>query len=225
MGHELSHILLHSLRHKERENEFYTDLTPLVLGFAEIVKDGRTAITNLYSQYSFQQTTRYTETTTFGYLTDQNFNMAYSQVMAELGRVSMPKRLASGKILVVSQSLECSKRMINLLKRYLDQLARRRHLRMTIEDARKISSFHQLGYLDEYRSMISHLRVDLDSASAQLVKIKHYTNNNLESISRIDSSLQRIENMSKSLLRQVEADTRFCEKHLNLFQRIFVKLS
>jgi hypothetical protein len=55
MAHELSHILLYSLWHKEKENEFYTDLTAMLLGFAEIMKTGRKVI---------KTTTTRTETTT-----------------------------------------------------------------------------------------------------------------------------------------------------------------
>ncbi len=41
LAHELSHVLLHSLRHPQRDSEVFTDLVPLVLGFAEIVQRGR----------------------------------------------------------------------------------------------------------------------------------------------------------------------------------------
>ena len=44
MAHELSHIVLHSIFHKEKENEFYTDLTAMLLGFADIMKIGRKVI-------------------------------------------------------------------------------------------------------------------------------------------------------------------------------------
>ena len=44
MAHELSHIVLHSLRHKEKDNEFYTDLTAMILGFSNVMRNGRKVI-------------------------------------------------------------------------------------------------------------------------------------------------------------------------------------
>jgi Zn-dependent peptidase ImmA (M78 family) len=38
MAHELSHVLLHSLRHKEMDNEIYTDITAILLGFSVVIK-------------------------------------------------------------------------------------------------------------------------------------------------------------------------------------------
>lgn len=42
LAHELSHILLHSLRHPDRDSEQFTDLVPLFLGFGDVVAHGRT---------------------------------------------------------------------------------------------------------------------------------------------------------------------------------------
>lgn len=44
--HELSHILLHSLRHYDRDSEQCTDLVPIALGFANIVRSGRAVTTS-----------------------------------------------------------------------------------------------------------------------------------------------------------------------------------
>ncbi len=46
LSHELSHILLHSLRHHDRDSEQCTDLVPIALGFAGIVRAGRVVTTS-----------------------------------------------------------------------------------------------------------------------------------------------------------------------------------
>ena len=85
MAHELSHILLYSLLHKEKENEFYTDLTAMMLGFANIMKMGRKIVkTSTSTKFFSSTTTTHTETTTYGYLSDKNFNFALKKIESVL---------------------------------------------------------------------------------------------------------------------------------------------
>ena len=44
LAHELSHVVLYSTRFDEKENEIYTDLTAMILGFADFMKKGRKII-------------------------------------------------------------------------------------------------------------------------------------------------------------------------------------
>lgn len=37
LAHELSHVLLRSLRYSQWDNEIYTDLTPIILGFSKVI--------------------------------------------------------------------------------------------------------------------------------------------------------------------------------------------
>ncbi|MFA6554275.1 MAG: hypothetical protein WCS89_02090 [Candidatus Paceibacterota bacterium] len=79
MAHELSHIVLYSLLHKEKDNEFYTDITAMMLGFADIMMVGRKVVkTFIDHEYLSSQTT--TQTTTYGYLSDDNFSFAYGYI-------------------------------------------------------------------------------------------------------------------------------------------------
>src|SRR5439155_7935618 len=79
LAHELSHVLLHSLRHPERESEVFTDLVPLVLGFGEIVERGRTVESVTHESGGTRTTT-----TTYGYLSDRDFSFAVGRVRSLL---------------------------------------------------------------------------------------------------------------------------------------------
>ena len=79
MAHELSHILLHSLNHPQKENEFYTDLTAIILGFQNIFQNGR-KITETDVEHGFMSTTTKTQTVTYGYLNDEQFNFARNKI-------------------------------------------------------------------------------------------------------------------------------------------------
>jgi hypothetical protein len=74
MGHELSHIVLYSLWHKERDNEIYTDLTAMILGLSKVMWLGRKVTTTKQDTER-----REMETTTYGYLTDDQFEFAYAE--------------------------------------------------------------------------------------------------------------------------------------------------
>lgn len=76
LAHELSHVLLHSLRHPYRESEVFTDLVPIALGFGEIVKHGRkTSVTEE------DGTGTHVRTNTYGYLSDADFSKVMKQVV------------------------------------------------------------------------------------------------------------------------------------------------
>ena len=63
IAHELSHIVLSSIRHPLRDNEVAVDLTAMILGFSDIVMAGRR-----------------TSERHFGYLSDEQFCLAYDEI-------------------------------------------------------------------------------------------------------------------------------------------------
>jgi len=82
MAHELSHILLHSLQCSGQHNEIYTDIVPMLLGFNEIMRLGRKTIKTSYP---------FTETTTYGYLSDEQFDFAYDEIKFLYGNFRIKK--------------------------------------------------------------------------------------------------------------------------------------
>lgn len=72
MAHELSHVLLDSLRHPDRDSELHTDLVPLVLGFRACVRTGRKEVQSTMANDGRLQT----QTSIYGYLTDKQFEYA-----------------------------------------------------------------------------------------------------------------------------------------------------
>lgn len=79
MAHEFAHIVLYGMRHPKKEDEFYTDLTAMMLGFSVVVKSGRRVVKQSTTR-SGNVVTTHTQTTTYGYLSDANFNYAYPRV-------------------------------------------------------------------------------------------------------------------------------------------------
>ncbi len=90
MAHELSHVLLYSLRHPQKDNELYTDLLAMMLGFQTIFRNAR-KITTTQKQHDFMSPTIITITVTYGYLSDEQFNFAYNKINSILEKIEKEK--------------------------------------------------------------------------------------------------------------------------------------
>lgn len=82
MAHELSHVLLRTLRHPRDTDELYTEIVPLLMGFSSIVLRGREVIRS--SSDGFTTTSR---TMKYGYPTDSQFQFARKRVRDILKQV------------------------------------------------------------------------------------------------------------------------------------------
>lgn len=79
MAHELSHVLLRSLCHPKKDNEFYTDLIAMILGFKTIFQNGRRMITT-EGEFDLMSRAVKTTTTTYGYLSDSQSAFAMGKI-------------------------------------------------------------------------------------------------------------------------------------------------
>lgn len=71
IAHELSHILLYSLRNQYKDSEIHTDLCAIMMGFSYLIGIGRTMVDKKNMGEYIQTTTH-----TYGYLSDNNFRYA-----------------------------------------------------------------------------------------------------------------------------------------------------
>jgi len=154
MAHELSHIVLHSLWHKEKNNEIYTDLAAMILGFALVMRMGRYAVETTQIGLGWEQTT----TTRFGYLADNQFKSACGRINAILKtnrtafntiRIKITRALAAyKKQLDLYRKLFCE---FNNLIEYLDKNPTRK---IRKKDAPKIVEIHSLNYGERFISVL-----------------------------------------------------------------------
>ena len=82
IAHELSHVLLASLRSPHKNSELHTDLIPVLLGFRHTLQEGRKVV-----EVKRSGNTTLTTTTTSGYLTDEQFDFACSYALGVLGQL------------------------------------------------------------------------------------------------------------------------------------------
>lgn len=153
MARELSHIVLHSLWHKEKNNEVYTDLAAMLLGFAAVMRMGRHAVETTQIG-GLQQTT----TTRFGYLADDQFEFAFRRVNAILKN----SRTAFDTVRTrITQTLTTYKKQLDLYRKMfyefsnlIEYLDKNRRRKIREEDVLKVMEVHSLDYGEKFASVL-----------------------------------------------------------------------
>ena len=153
VAHELSHIVLHSLLHTERNNEIYTDIAAMLLGFAMAMNRGRYTVDSNYV-LGWQLTT----TTRFGYMKDEQFKFALRKVRAILKssrtdfkkmRTEIDKQLSNCR-----KQLSLYRKTFEEFSKLIEYLDRNQAKKIRKEDAKKIVEIHSLNYGDRFESVL-----------------------------------------------------------------------
>jgi len=171
IAHELSHILLHSLRHHDRDSEKCTDLVPIALGFANIVRSGRVVTT---STRAGNVTT--TLTTTYGYLSDAEFEEAAATVKAAVTKWRSDAAAVANLLGRSRRESERTKREIERVRRLLLALDQSRR-RVRISDGARIVAMHAPGYFDDRRSAVDAVLRSWFNGMPTIQQAMHYTTN------------------------------------------------
>ncbi len=209
MAHELSHIVLHSLQHGQKDNEIYTDITAMLLGFCEVLQIGRKTVKDRH-QWSLFETTTVTETTTYGYLSDENFDYAYNKVIRIRNDSMQAKETFKRKMDLLKKRIESLRKNVVRIRKYMESVDNNHKSGITAEDAQKIVAFHQHGYVEEFERFLSEIEQDYqekqkhNSMDLFLYRFFEDLNKNLENVtSNIKGKNKLLHNDLKVLKRNV----------------------
>ena len=230
MAHELSHIVLHLLWHKEKDNEIYTDITAMMLGFSNIIKNGRKVIkTSSSTDYGFlsNTTTTTTETTTYGYLSDENFNFAFNKIEEILNRYKQGKNKLIGKIKELTKKLRRNRKAMVYFQKYLEYVDKNLNRKMSQEDGNKISTFHQAGFTDEFEQAVRQTENELKQFNDFVLNLNHYNENLFNTIKQYEEKIRVSGGNLNTKQEKLKADVDILKKHVSLGYKlkIFVKLN
>lgn len=183
IAHELSHIVLHSLWHREKDNEIYTDIVAMMLGFSNIIKNGRKVIkTSILTER--------TEITTYGYLSDENFNFAFNKIERILNKYKQEKNKLIKKIKELTKKLKKNKKAMIYFQKYLDYVDKNLNRRMSREDGYKISTFHQAEYTDEFRQVVRKTESEIKQFDNFIQNLNHYNKNLFGTIKQYEEKIR-----------------------------------
>lgn len=223
MAHELSHIVLYSIWHKEKENEFYTDLTAMLLGFANIMKTGRKVYkvsVSTKSGFNSSTTTTHTETTTYGYLSDKNFDFALKKIEGILNKQQSTKSKLLEKVEKFKKQLNKTKKLSLYFAKYLEYVDKNLNQRISQEDGHKISSFHQSGYTDIFRSAVKKIENSLNELSQFIKNLKNYTERNIEIMQQYDGRLKLFDGELSEQHELLQKDVNVLKKYVGFFYKL-----
>jgi hypothetical protein len=203
MAHELSHVLLRSLRHPHEHSELHTDLVPILLGFGGCVRRGRK---NIRTTTTNGRTT--THTTTYGYLTDEQFGFAHSKVRGILQRHESDKNRLLTLIRQVQHKVQRANEGLVSFRTYLQHLDEHLSARMRAKDAHRIVQFHTWGYTRDWEIDIAKAKINLEQTGAFVLTLNHYTSSAIDKLKEHTSSLdlesKRLDQSEEAIARDVK---------------------
>jgi hypothetical protein len=215
MAHELSHVLLHSLMHPQKDNEFYTDLTAMILGLSTVIERGRKVIKFITTGYATE-----TQTTTYGYLSDEQFIFARNRINSILKERMHLRKELQHQIAELRRECSRSKRALLRFNKFLEYLDRHRERTIKQTDALRIVSFHQAGYTDELEKAIresERLLTEVTNFSEHLV---HYTNHALDLIQQYKALMKVSVTSLSGKCAVLDDDVKVLGRYVSLWYRI-----
>jgi len=194
----------------------------MLLGFSKIMKDGRKT-EKTYDSSSLSSTTTITETVTYGYLTDDNFTFAYS----EINKILRKSRKTKKEFLYQSYSLykriKVLKKNVLKFKNYLKILDKSHKVDIEPSDAQKIVSFHKFGYIEKIENLTDVSLQELGKRY-KYERMKHFLydcfNNLNKELTTISSKLKQEEKSLCEDLRVLRRNVDFITR-LKIDQTIF----
>ena len=187
MAHELSHVVLHSLGHPERENEVWTDLAAMVQGFADILGAGRKQ-----SEERWVSGVRKQVETTFGYLTDTQFDFAYARVQAILADMRRTRQNALALASTIVGRCAHGLRMVQEFQMLLTRLHEQPHKKYRRKDGAVLVRCHEPGYPESLARSLQAAEECASRAYAQCQSVSWHTRISNRLVCEHSASLQAI---------------------------------
>lgn len=213
MAHELSHVLLHSLSHPQKQNEFYTDLTAIMLGFKDVFKSGRKII-ETDVEHDFIGTTTKTKTTTYGYLNDNQFNFAFSKINSILNKNRERKKLLSRELGKMTRLLLKYENVLYQFNVFLEFLIKNTNKKISGKDGKKMMAFFQPGYVDELGLPLKEYKEEQKRIQNFLKEFSHYTEPRINQLLIYIKDLKNYSNKLKPKLVSLGRDVGMLKKYV-----------
>jgi hypothetical protein len=230
MAHELSHIVLYSLWHKEKENEFYTDLTAMMLGYGDIMRTGRKVVkTESFTDHGFlsSQTTTSTQTTTYGYLSDDNFNFAHERISKILNTYKKAKEKIIKNIKGFEKEIKKQKEESIYFRKYLEYVGKNLDQSISQQDGHWISTFHQPDYTEDFESSMRKIENELRQFTSYIKNTSQYSESRFEEIRKFEVGLKSSTADLNSKFDRVRGAVIILKKYVSTPHRIksFLKIN
>ena len=214
MAHELSHVLLKSMRHPKWDDEIYTDIVPIVLGFGRIVKEGRKVIT-----YSTDRDVEIKHTTTYGYLSDTDFEMVYSRVGQLLGYYTLKKDTLLSTLHKLKKQSDVLRSELQRLQEFVGYLSEP-SARIRKQDSIRIVELHSLDYKSSIEFQIDSYKKTLNGIESFTKSLNCYTDRAVKNMQEYNNTLASIKENLDNLSQTTKDDLKMLKRNISFKRRV-----
>ena len=215
MAHELSHVLLHSLMHPQKDNEFYTDLIAMILGFSSFTEKGRKSIKTTDTLLTTE-----TQTTTYGYLNDRQFFFARSKINSILKKYKSIKKQLWDEITEFKKICSESKKTLLRFSKFLGYLDNHRDKKIRKADTSKIVLFHQTGYTQEIEKATRESEKLLTDVTNFCKNLVHYTDHTQDLVQQYLKQVKALRESLEGKRRVLDDDVKMLRRYVSLWFRM-----
>ncbi len=216
IAHELAHVLLASLLSPHRDSELHADLVPILLGLRDVVRRGRRTI----------ETTRCgntvtTHVTTYGYLTDSQFEWACSYIARIVERHRHDQIRLAELVTCLGRSIAGAERRLTVFREYLDYLGRNPPSRMQPEHAQRVVQLFGQDWNGEWSARIAEVKGRRQAAEAFLRGVSGYTGGTVEGIRGHTQALEAAMVTVGEITKAIAKDEAILRRYISPFYRVW----
>ena len=167
--------------------------------------------------------TTYTQTTTYGYLSDDNFTYAYYKINSILNSQNSAKNGLLNKLSQFEQRLNKNEKLSLYFIKCLEYLDKNLNKNIPKEDGQKIGAFHQFGYIDNFQSVTRKNKATAESFSKFVKNLKNYTMGSMETIQRYEAQLKLANEELKGQYILLQKDVNILKKYVSFLHRLKIR--
>lgn len=220
MAHELSHVLLTSLNAPYKDSEFHTDLVPILLGFRDIVRQGRKKV---------ETTTEYnrtiTRTTTYGYLTDTDFEYAYDYIGSLLLHYRKGKENLLNVVEIGKEKINETFKLLSIFEDYMKYLNIHIPKRMKRQHAERMVELFGWDHYQDWADQIASIKGKIERIETYLGRLSHYTSTTDEHMNTYNQELHIAIDKLNQIRQAINNDVGILKKYVGRFYRFRKMLS
>ena len=215
MAHELSHVLLASLMSPHKDSELHTDLVPILLGFRDAVRRGRKRI-----ESTTTGNTTTTRTTTYGYLTDSQFEFACSHVTHIIECHQRDKKRLIEVVKQLQRKVQKAARSLVAFRDYFKYLDRKPPDKMRPEHTQRVVQLHAQDYTREWKTRIAAVRTSQEAIESFVRHLNHYTSSAVEHIKTHTQAVELAAAELGEVTKAITKDERILRRYVGIIYRL-----
>ena len=160
-----------------------------------------------------------TLTTTYGYLSDEQFYFAFNKINEILNRNINLKKMLLEKLTAYRKHLYSYKKELLKFNKFVEYLDENQRKRIRKEDADVIVSFHQVDYAERFTVVIRNNEGRLKEINDYRVGLAHYTQPRLNTLQKFSKEIDILMTDLKREFNLLNKNVSILEKYVGFLYK------